>query len=347
MPINFARRHFRTVRQHPYWVSEKTDGVRFMLFVSRAEALVSSSSAANSDPSQHSPSVYMIDRSNNFFKVPTLQSFASCVSSHNDTLLDGELVKRHASNEYYFLIFDIIALDGQRMWNLPFGERLSSIASVVSQFQLYLAPSHDQNLPFAILAKEIVPTTHFNDVKTRIHTDASGESVYRSSLLCHLTDGLIFMPDGIYPLFTCQSMFKWKFTDRQTIDFEIVLSSAKTPNYAPSMRPSHTLHSSDPWNTGNTSVELHIGGNGGSSVFIKAATLPPQDFERLRNDVAMSQRPNLVVAEMGFEPKTGQWRYHKLRPDKDRPNYVSIAMDTMESIAENITLDEVQLELGH
>lgn len=344
MPINFARRHIHLVRQRPYWISEKTDGVRFMFFISRAESLSSSSNKLSSSSETPLPSLYLIDRTNNFFRVPALQHFAATVSPNQDTLLDGELVKRHDMEKYYFLIFDAIALDGQRLWHLSFGERLSHIGSVVRLFEQYSEANSISGLPFVVKAKEIVPKMQLGDVRGKIEMLSNGESIYKSASLCHLTDGLIFMPDGIYPLFTCQNMYKWKFVDRQTIDFEIVFPSSSGPHGRSGIGGHGALDASG--GHGSTNVELYIGGNSNSLVLIKTTPLPHDDFAKLQQDVKTSMRPNLVVAEMGFEPATGLWRYHKLRPDKDRPNYISIAMDTMESIAENITLGELDRSLA-
>lgn len=316
MPVNFARRHLWKVQREPYFISEKTDGVRFMLHITRGSLGDSSSSLPHT-----SPSAYLIDRSNNYYKVPALDDFANFASSHADTLLDGEMVKRHDRDGYYFLIFDAITCDGSAVWQLPMEERLAQIILFVARFDAYRSNHPSQAFPFAIMAKEIMPKSQFKLIRSRIEEE-KGETVYRSPNLCHLTDGLIFMPDGPYPLFTCQTMYKWKFVDRQTIDFEVVFRSETSPT-----------------------VDLLVGGNAGSTVLTRTTDLTAEDISRLRADVRHSLRPNLVIAEMGFEANTGLWRYHKLRPDKDKANYISIAMDTMESIAENIKLAEVEAAL--
>ena len=313
MPINFARRHIFRVKKEPYYISEKTDGVRFLLHITRGSLSDSTSNTG--------PSAYLIDRSNSYFKVPGLADFAALISPKGDTLLDGEMVKRHDQDGYYFLLFDAIMCDGACVWNLPLDERLAQILMFVGRFESYRQSSASKSLSFAIYAKEIMSKEQFKTIRSRIE-DHGSETLYRSPNLCHLTDGLIFMPDGPYPLFTCQSMFKWKFVDRQTIDFELTLRG-----------------------DASSSVDMFVGGNGGTTVLTRTTNLSVDDMTRLRADVKHSLRPNLIVAEMGFEPAIGLWRYHKLRPDKDKANYISIAMDTMESIAESITLSEVEREL--
>ncbi len=33
MPVTFSRRHFPTIQRVPYYVSEKTDGIRYLMLV--------------------------------------------------------------------------------------------------------------------------------------------------------------------------------------------------------------------------------------------------------------------------------------------------------------------------
>lgn len=331
MPINFARRHLEFIRNKPYWISEKTDGVRFFLFISRGVMpSVQLGGSSSSVAVASAPSAYLVDRSNTYYKIPQFAALAQFLSPTSDTLLDGELVRRYRSDSYYFLMYDVIAVDGKSVWNEAMKDRLAHITELVKRFDEYMVANPQQPLPFTLLQKEIVPKERFEAVRSKIVLQPDGEtSVYGDATGSHyhLTDGLIFMPEQRYPLYTCQEMFKWKFVDRQTIDFEVTF-------------PKPFASTSEGY-FGPTTIELHIGGNSSTTVLIKTVALAPQEFERLKADINHSLRPNLVIAEMGFDNKTGLWRYHKLRPDKDKPNYISIAMDTMESIAENVTLDEL------
>lgn len=44
---------------------------------------------------------------------------------------------------------------------------------------------------------------------------------------------------------------------------------------------------------------------------------------------------------MAYDPQIGLWRFHTERPDKERANHVTVLFDTMEAIAENVTVDEL------
>ena len=45
--------------------------------------------------------------------------------------------------------------------------------------------------------------------------------------------------------------------------------------------------------------------------------------------------------ECAYDPSAGSWRLHAVRTDKAQPNHIRVVFDTMESIAENITMDEI------
>lgn len=163
---------------------------------------------------------------------------------------------------------------------------------------------------------------------TRVYTE--GDGVKR----CHLTDGLILTPSKLPYIFgTCYSMYKWKYVDLQSIDFLLRFESP-LDSYA---HPSSATER-------NRKVELHINMGDRKTSRCKTTELIQQDFEKLASDLAANRldfRSNGIIAEMAFEPMDSTWRYHRLRADKTNPNHISIAFDTMEAIAENVTIDDI------
>jgi len=61
------------VQSKEYYVSEKTDGLRYMMLVTKS-------------------GVYLVDRSFDFHAVIGFDQLVSLYASHGDTLLDGEMV---------------------------------------------------------------------------------------------------------------------------------------------------------------------------------------------------------------------------------------------------------------
>ena len=51
-----------------------------------------------------------------------------------------------------------------------------------------------------------------------------------------------------------------------------------------------------------------------------------------------------------YDTRLGQWKYHRIRSDKDRGNFIDVVMSIFIEQAENISIEELQYELeaeGH
>ncbi len=46
-----------------------------------------------------------------------------------------------------------------------------------------------------------------------------------------------------------------------------------------------------------------------------------------------------------FDPDMGHWRYSRLRPDKDKPNFMPNVMNVLMEQAEDISVEELELIL--
>jgi mRNA guanylyltransferase len=146
------------------------------------------------------------------------------------------------------------------------------------------------------------------------------ERIFSDQRRCHYTDGVIFAPDEPYHLKATPNFFKWKYTDKQTVDFRVVLKSG-----------------------GLREVDLYIGTETGE-MLVKPVQLKEHDWMRLNRDIraAAANSPNApTIAEWAYEPWSGTWKYHFLRPDKNKPNFIRIFHETMESIAESIPAHEI------
>ncbi len=96
MALTLSRRHMRMICASDYVVLEKSDGTRYMLL-----AL-----------SNH---VFLVDRLMKFYVVdpnPNILSHTPEMAPQNDTILDGELVHNLITQEYEYLIYDAVIIDG-------------------------------------------------------------------------------------------------------------------------------------------------------------------------------------------------------------------------------------------
>ena len=102
-PVSIERRHFPLLTQQPYFVCEKTDGVRYLL-------------ASTED------GIFLVNRA---FDVTKVQG----VRIPKDTLLDGELV-RTRTGKTLFLVFDAVCVKGEDLKSLPLDTRLEKARGV-------------------------------------------------------------------------------------------------------------------------------------------------------------------------------------------------------------------------
>lgn len=101
-PVSIERRHFPLLKKQPYFVCEKTDGVRYFL--------ISIDSG-----------VYIVNRA---FKTDQVK-----IRIPKDTLLDGELVKTK-TGKMLFVVHDAIRTKGESLLKLPLDQRLEKAKAV-------------------------------------------------------------------------------------------------------------------------------------------------------------------------------------------------------------------------
>jgi hypothetical protein len=101
-PVSIERRHFPLLKKQPYFICEKTDGVRHFL--------VSIDSG-----------VYVVNRA---FKTDQVK-----IRIPKDTLLDGELVETKAGKTL-FVVHDAVRVKGENLLKLPLDQRLEKARSV-------------------------------------------------------------------------------------------------------------------------------------------------------------------------------------------------------------------------
>jgi hypothetical protein len=101
-PVSIERRHFALLKRQPYFVCEKTDGVRqFLIGATEGTFIV-----------------------NRAFQVEPVK-----IRIPKDTLLDGELV-RLKSGKMAFVVHDAVLVKGENLMDLPLDQRLEKARGV-------------------------------------------------------------------------------------------------------------------------------------------------------------------------------------------------------------------------
>ena len=336
MPINFSRHNLDEIQrasEHAYYLSEKTDGVRhFMIFTGNTVVLI--------DRAMRGKQPKLISNHHNATEshsTTTTEPFASIIDLiRPGTVLDGEVVMNRrtaAANGQprpVFIVFDVLAISTtEPVLHLPFAQRLQHLRQAsfrtpnASRDMFDARYIHDMSIPLPLVRKNFVKCTELDDLFNNVHEER-GMRCYRSGELHnHLTDGIIFQPNMPYVCGTDVNLLKWKYLDTVTVDVEII-------------PPRRT----DDENT------LRVGCLGEEQTLIDMTryVLLPQS-ERLRLEADRFEVGG-TIAEVGFDPETGEWYYVTMRSDKVTPNHISTVLGTLLELAESLTTDELRYRMG-
>ena len=181
-PISLELKDTHKLLRYDYYVCEKTDGLRYMLYGTNI---------------YNTNRVFLIDRSFRFYQVDGL---VFDDNFYNESIVDGEMIETTNGLRYY--CHDCICLAGVNVAKSPLDIRIEFISRCVKD--LYKSTTN-----FSI---HIKPFWNFKDF------DKYLENHY--SITDHKVDGIILTPVKL-PVCTGtqMSMFKWK--DKHTFDFAV------------------------------------------------------------------------------------------------------------------------------
>ncbi|KAG0328942.1 Dcp1p-Dcp2p decapping enzyme complex alpha subunit [Dissophora globulifera] len=210
-PVSFTRNTLTELRSEDYFVSEKSDGVRVLLYC-----------VLHQNGQQQ---VFLVDRKNKFSYVPQLRFPVLNPAPgenpyHNDTIVDGELVTDREPNGQVvvrYLAFDLLAYRGNNILAKPLTSRLARLQNeFVGPYREMLrkaSPEFINSQPFKVSLKEM-------------QLSYGIEKMFREVIpnLKHGSDGLIFT-SAIAPYVpsTNTKMLKWKPPSENTVDFKLTL----------------------------------------------------------------------------------------------------------------------------
>lgn len=185
-PVSLDTSHFKRLRSEPYYVCEKTDGIRYLMLCARVHDL---------------NLVVVMDRTMTPYLLP-LRRVPKAL--YQGTVLDGELAWNKAAERWEFLIFDAISVSGIPVLNSGLKDRLAATHKALGAY----APSSTD--PVTLHLKTFVSCGAIGEVDA--HMDAATRR--------YDVDGVILTP-GLAPVVygRHQGMFKLKFGNKHTVDF--------------------------------------------------------------------------------------------------------------------------------
>ena len=342
MPVNFSRHNIEEVQRSDggYYLSEKTDGVRYLLvFTGKSAVLVDRASHETKKAFQPKPCVGTAggggDKNSENGTDP-LYTIASSIKP--GAILDGEVVVHRKLRRPIFIVFDVLANSANEpILHLPFERRLQHLkaASFVrtgAGIDVFNPSAvSDPNVALPLVRKNFVDRVDLDRLLSHV-VEERGTRTYRyGETHHHLTDGIIFQPNLPYICGTDVNLLKWKYLDTVTIDVEIL--------------PPRTNFSRNQSNYNDDDVlRVCVMGEEGTTVdMTRYLRLPSSERHRLEAD---RHETGSKIAEVGFDPTTGEWYYRTMRPDKVAPNHISTVLGTLLELAESLSTEELRYRMS-
>lgn len=327
-PVSFASKHIQELQRRDYYVCEKTDGIRCLMYFARGGA---------DNPEIH----YLIDRKNEYRYVPGLHfpmpNDESFQSFHVDTLVDGELVNDtydDGTEQLKYLAFDCLVLDGQSLMHRTLDKRLAYFKEMVLKpynalFKRF--PEEKEHRPFAVEDK----STQFS-----YGIEMMFREIIPKVKRMHGNDGLIFTcRSTAYKIGTDEHILKWKPPQENTVDFRLRLEF-------PLMTPEPDSEPRDTGNPDNSSPDYDYDAIPTAHLFVAVEGgyrhygflhLPPADWSRL---TALNRPLDDAIVEC-FQDDANRWRFSRLRDDKDDANFITTVDKVMDSIRDRVSEEDL------
>lgn len=330
-PVSFARHHLDELQARDYFMCEKTDGVRCLLYLTHIFG----------EHGEMTEAQFLIDRRNEYYfvkrdtlHIPSPKDFPA--GFHVGTLLDGELVRQRFPNgkqRLAYLIFDLLAVDGEDVTNRPFDKRLARIDQLISKPLRELRKAYPQDVEAMVFQVEM-KTMEFPYVT---------EMMFREKIpnLPHGNDGLIFTcKETPYVAGTDQHILKWKPPQENTIDFRLLLGAF------PMLEDEQGEY--EDWDA-KPEVELHVnhGGRDGGYQFFAHLTITDAEWSAMKR---MNQQFDGRIIECYMEKDV--WRPKlddgcpRFRDDKQDANHISVVESVLESIKDAVTEQDLIADAG-
>ncbi|KYK57821.1 mRNA capping enzyme alpha subunit [Drechmeria coniospora] len=319
-PVSFARQHLDELTKQDYYVCEKSDGIRYLLY--------------STDDEAGNEAHYLIDRKNDYWFLNNRNLHFPRVNDpsafHTATLVDGELVWDSLPNgkkEPRFLVFDCLVMDGNKLMDRTLDKRLAYFKE-----RLYT--------PYEKLFKEYPDELKFQPFFVEMKPFQLGygiEMMFKQVLpgLKHGNDGLIFTCRNTpYKHGTDPHILKWKPPEENTIDFRLKLNF-------PTVEPT-----SEEKAEGITEPFVDYDSLPHSELLIYKGDSGPERYE-VFSDLYLAEDEWEVLKSLG-DPlndriiecnldEQGRWRMIRFRDDKSEANHRSTVSSVLESINDRVS----------
>ncbi|KAM7185373.1 mRNA capping enzyme alpha subunit-like protein [Rhypophila sp. PSN 637] len=322
-PVSFSRRHIEELMREDYFVCEKSDGIRYLLYLTQDELGNETS--------------YLIDRKNDYwwlhqrnlhFPLP-----GNPEAFHTATLIDGELVMERrgpdGQTEPKFLVFDLLVLDGKSdILSRAFFKRLGYFQEAVMKPYNKLFHEYPHELAFQAFKVEMKDMQFAYGMVKMFH-----EILPR---LKHDNDGLIFTCRNTpYVFGTDQHILKWKPPHDNTIDFRLKLNFPLVEPDEFDRAEGQTEPYVDYESVPDARLMIFMGNERGQSAYSQFSDplyLTEEEWEKLKS-LGDPLQDRVVECCLDSEKR---WRLYRFRDDKSEANHVSTVNSVLDSIRDGV-----------
>lgn len=188
-PVSLSRESICSLLEENYFVCEKSDGIRIMMFV-------------------YEEIIYFYDRKNKFYQTDLICKIPLVF------MFDGEMYEEQG--KHIFAMFDTLIFDKKPRTGCNLTKRLwyAFEFEKIAKKGFVRRKNDSKFKPFDIIGKPMYKSYSFDTVLDEI------------SKLKHDNDGLIFTPvDDPYIICSRSNIYKWKPPHLNTVDFLVVKTS--------------------------------------------------------------------------------------------------------------------------
>eukprot|EP01119_Soliformovum_irregulare_P021512 TRINITY_DN7175_c0_g1_i1.p1 TRINITY_DN7175_c0_g1~~TRINITY_DN7175_c0_g1_i1.p1 ORF type:complete len:667 (-),score=199.63 TRINITY_DN7175_c0_g1_i1:7-2007(-) len=201
-PIHFSRKYLQMVQKEKYYASEKTDGIRYLMYITQM-------------------AVYLVDSKMRFHEIFMCDFLIDLYFTKGPTLADGVMVRHQGTNRPNFVVFDLLVMNGVRICETTLTERLKQIGV---SLMLPFRKAQDENripgsLPFHLTGQKIMDKSQIGKIFELVKADELGYK-FKDDKRDHRTDGIILTPDTSYNP-ESSKIFKWQYLDTLTLVLKI------------------------------------------------------------------------------------------------------------------------------
>lgn len=320
-PVSFAARHKLELQKQDYFVCEKSDGIRCLMYLT-----------SDRNPEGPQEVTYLIDRKNDYYHVQHIHFPKSAENPepfHEDTILDGELVNDtlpDGRTQLMYLVFDCLVLNKDPLMHLTLDKRIGRFRDIVYK-------------PYRKLLFELFPQEQKHQdflVDWKMMERSYGiEKMFRETLpkLPHGNDGLIFTCRTTpYQFGTDQHILKWKPAEENSIDFRMTLEFLMVD-------PDSDDEDQTPYPDYSALPQINLSVHGGSDGDIPWGVMVVEspDWQSWK---ALQQPLNDRIVECSLIG-SNKWKFLRFRDDKHEANHISTVRSVMESIEDKVSEEDL------